>query len=236
MNYFTFNGESSADYGVYVGGQSTYTTPARSYTSYTITGRNGALIKDNGRFENVSISYGLVITEEFASKAAEVEAWLKAPTSYCRLEDTYHSEYYRMAVCTDAISFETTTFNRMGKTEITFNCKPQKWLKSGENAVRFTAAGTLSNPTRFPALPLIRVYGTGKGTVTVGNQTISISGISEYVDIDCELQDCFKGTANCNSAVTLGDEGFPTLESGDTGISFSGKVTAVEVTPRWWTI
>ena len=96
-----------------------------------------------------------------------------------------------------------------------------------------TASGTISNPTLFEAKPLIRVYGTGK--LEVGSETITISkGATEYIDIDCDIQDCYEGSENRNGLVTLTD--FPTLASGDTGIKLGSGITKVEITPRWWTV
>ena len=55
IHFLIYNGESSANYGLLVGGQKSYDTPKRDVTKYSITGRNGDLIKDNGRFENVKL-------------------------------------------------------------------------------------------------------------------------------------------------------------------------------------
>ena len=103
-----------------------------------------------------------------------------------------------------------------------------------ETPTIFTAAGTITNPTDFESKPLIRVYGTGSGTVTIGNQIITLTGISEYIDIDSVLMDCYKGTLNCNNLVRLSE--FPKLKPGPTGISFTGDITSVEITGRWWTL
>lgn len=97
-----------------------------------------------------------------------------------------------------------------------------------------TSGSTVMNPTLFPSLPLLHVIGSGAGTVTVGNQIITLSNIDGYVDIDSKLMDCYKGLVNCNSDVVL-DE-FPKLKPGTTAISWTGGVTAVWVTGRWRTL
>lgn len=81
------------------------------------------------------------------------------------------------------------------------------------------------------AKPLIRVY--GKGIVQIGKQTIEIlKAPTEYIDIDCDIQDCFEGTVNRNSYVSLTD--FPVLGPGSNGITLGTGITKVEITPRWW--
>lgn len=236
MNYFVFNGEPSSDYGVYIGGQGTYNAPQRDVKKYSIPGRNGDLMLDNGRFFNISVSYPVVIMREFSERAEAFNAWLKSQSGYVRLEDTYHPESYRLAHCTEGIVYDTYKQNRIGKTIVTFDCKPQRYLKSGDLVKEYTAAGAIKNPTRFDSLPIIVVYGSGNGTVTIGNETIAITGINEYITIDSENQDCYKGTLNENQKVTLGPSGFPKLHPGDNGISFSGGVTKVEVKGKWWTV
>lgn len=243
INYFIFNGESSLDYGVYIGGQGTYNAPQRDVKKVSIPGRNGDLIMDNGRYLNTQVAYNIVVMDEFKDKTDAIRAWLSQPTTYVRLEDTYHPEEYRMAMLTGGIEFETSAFNRTGKATVTFDCKPERFLKTGERSETFYKASGVSyinNPTRFYSKPLIRVVGaslsSSNGSVTIGNQIITLTGIDGYVDIDCALMDCFKGTQNANSQVTLGTAGFPALPPGKTGISMSGNILNVEITGRWWTI
>lgn len=234
INYFTFNGESSLDYGVYVGGQGTFNAPQRDVSKIVIPGKNGDLIKDNGRWLNIEVPYNVVIMDDFVEKADDIRNWLCSPIGYARLEDTYNPDYYRMARLAEAIDFETAAFNNAGKTTIIFDCKPQRFLKSGEALVQMTNGGTIVNPTRYESRPLIRIVCSGNGTVTVGNFVITLSGISTYVDIDSETQDCYAGTTSLNNKVSLSN-GFPVL-SGSISISWTGSVTAVSIAGRWYTL
>lgn len=241
INSFTFNGISTADYGLYVGGQKTFNSPQRDITKVSIPGRNGDLVRDNGRFMNIPIAYTVVIMphsipSDFATMAEDFKSLLLSTKGYKRLEDTYQPAYYRMAAFNDVLEFETGAYNLHGKTQVIFDCMPQLWLKEGETAQTFSGAGTINNPTAFDAKPLIRVYGSGDCTVTIGNQIITLEDVDGYVDIDSETMNCYNGTENCNSQVTLGSQGFPVLPHGNTGIDFGGGTTSVEITPRWWTV
>lgn len=98
----------------------------------------------------------------------------------------------------------------------------------------YDGATQIYNPTLFDALPLIRVYGAG--TVDIGGVEVTVASSNyEYIDIDCDIMDCFHGTDNCNSLVSFSGNDFPTLPSGVTAISLDG-VTKVEITPRWWMV
>lgn len=234
IHYLIYNGESSADYDLLVGAQNTFNAPKRSVTKYMIPGRNGDLIKDNGCFENISVPYTVVCKSGFENLADSISAWLKSPTSYCRLEDSHHPEYYRMGLVTDAITYTTGALNHSAKATVTFDCKPQKWLTEGERVEKFTSAGTIFNPTKFASKPLIKVYGNGQSTLKIGDYSMSLN-LQAYVTIDSELMDCTRGNMNMNSYVVLAS-GFPELKSGMNLITFTGGITSIEITGRWWTI
>ena len=57
MNSFTFNGISSADMGLIVENKDIYSLPARDISLVSVPGRNGDVIIDNNRWQNVTISY-----------------------------------------------------------------------------------------------------------------------------------------------------------------------------------
>lgn len=245
INYFIFNGESSLDHGIYVGGQATFDAPQRDVSKISIPGRNGDLIQDNGRFLNIQVTYNIVVMKEFRNRTAEIRSWLKSVTSYARLEDTYNPDYYRMGVCTGSIEFEPSAFNLTGKAKITFDCKPERWLKSGENTI---SLGDLSwmgtsiyNPTDFASKPLIRVYANGSVIINISKNTksykMTITDVSDYIDIDCDIMDCYKGALNQNNKVTL-TNGFPKIEPGTNIISIDegSEQASVDIIPRWWTV
>lgn len=225
----TIGGRNLADFGVYISGEGTYNAPERSITEEIVPGRNGSLIIDNGRYQNIEVSYPAFIIRDFPRNMAGLRSYLASLRGYSRLEDSYHPDEYRMAALSGGIDVQTSGYmNREGQFTLTFNCKPQRFLRSGEYAIPVTSGATVYNPTLFDAKPLIRVY--GKGSITVNGETMEWSGSSEYVDIDCDIQDCYYMGANMNNYVT-GD--FPVLSPGDNVIAFTGS-TSVRITPRWW--
>ena len=108
------------------------------------------------------------------------------------------------------------------------------WSDAGDVTVEYGIDPTcIVNPTQQTALPVIRVY--GYGTLTVGSETITIAQhANAYIDIDCEIMDCYCGAVNCNSLVSFSSHEFPKLPAGVTHIAYSGNITKVEVTPNWW--
>ena len=230
-NWITFGGTDCRTYKVYISGNGTFNSPERDTSTVSIPGRNGDMILDNGRYKNVSIKYPAFIADTFNTNMQNFRNAMLSKIGYQRLEDTYHPDEFRLARYKGTLNVKPLKSLVAGEFDITFDAKPQRYLKSGETAVEFTAAGTISNGTLMTALPLIRASGTG--TLTIGTVTITITAAVGYTDIDCETQEAYKGNTNCNANITLTSGAFPSLAPGANSVSFTG-LTKVEITPRWW--
>ena len=228
----TYDGTDLKTYGIYVSGEDSWAKPAPDITRTTVPGRSGDLITFNNRYENVDIVYHLGIVADFNENFSNFIGFLLKSPGYKKLVDSYHPDVYRMAMVESSIAPEMTVRNREGLFDVAFNCKPQTYLISGDTATTFTSSGTITNPTPFKAKPLLRVYGTG--SLSVGGRTISISTNSSYTDIDCDLQDAFRGSTNCNGNITLQSGDFPELSAGSNTITLGSGITRVVITPRWW--
>lgn len=231
INFIVFNGKKLKDYGVFISGEAVFNAPKRDTTSVTVPGRNGALTLDNGRYENITLKYPAFIVRDFKDRVSELRNFVLTQSGYQRLEDTYHPDEYRLARWSTDFSVKPDEELLAGEFDLTFDCYPQRFLKSGENAIEITSSTTIINEQMTTALPLVRAYGTG--TFTINGVTVQITSASSYTDIDCDLQECFKDTlaTNCNGNVVLTT--FPELKPGENTISMSG-ISKLEITPRWW--
>ena len=228
-----YDGINLLDYGVHVSAEGTYNAPPRSITEEVIPGRNGTLIIDNGRYENRVVTYPAYILDDLEENMTALRSFLLKHTSYARLEDTFHPYEFYLAMPVDGIDVETSgRYNREGQFNLSFNCKPQRWLKIGEETLVFTDSGDVYNPTPFTAKPLLRVY--GNGVIHIGDTTLEINTEAEYVDIDCEIEDCYSNGTNQNPYVTVDD--FPKFPSGQSNITLEDGITRINVVPRWWTL
>lgn len=237
MGFIIYNGKSSKEVDLEVETYPAYTSPKRSYEKISVPGRNGDLIIDNGSWENVVRTYSVSVgslTRDYTEMVNKVSEWLHSSCTYCRLEDSYEPEYYRLAVFLDEIEF-SNIYHQGAQAELSFDCKPQRFLKVGDDVITITKQTIIVNPTSFESSPIITVYGTGAGVLTVGNYRVNISAINTAVVIDSQLQDAYYQTANKNNTVTL-ERGFPRIPPGNTTIGFSGAISKVEVIPKWFTI
>lgn len=233
--YLTFGGHDSRTYGVYISGQGTFNSPARAYEMQPVPGRNGDLIGNDRRFENIEVTYPAFVYTNFRTAITNWRNILLSQEGYQRLIDTYHPDEYRLATFIGPLEVEAEANNKAGQFDLTFNCKPQRFLLSGDTVQIFTGNGSITNPTLFPAKPLIRIYGTGK--VGIGSNAITVTyAPGSYTDVDCEMMDAYFGATNCNRFVRIQNNDFPTLPAGTTGITLQNGVTKVEITPRWWRV
>lgn len=237
MRKFWFDDQCCADFGLIASGSGTFNSPQRDVDTISIPGRNGDLIIDNGRYKNISVFYPVFICHDFAERVQEARNWLLSKDGYKRLEDDYDPYHYRMAAFNGPVDFDMKFLNRIGEATLKFDCKPQRFLKLGEHPVRLSSGATLHNPTAFAALPLITVYGSAAGDLIIGDVTVQIKELTDQITLDCELQDAYRHVGdgapeNKNSSIYA--PSFPTLVAGNNKIIFSGGITGVTITPRWW--
>lgn len=228
-------GTASDDVRVVVEHYPAQPLPTRKLEAVSVPGRNGDVLFIENAFENIEQEYDIYVSAErprLPVVARAVAAWLYGSAGYQRLEDSYDLDHYRIAYYEGPTDIENV-LNRFGRATIAFNCKPQRYLKAGENAVQLTAAGELRNPTAFDALPLLRIYGSGEGALNIGAYSVTVSDIDGYIDIDCETQNAYKGGENLNAGVAFSPD-CPRLVPGVSAVSWSGGVTSIQITPRWW--
>ena len=232
MHQFIYNGRSSADFGLILSGEDTGKKAVPELERTAIPGRNGDLLLSNRRYGNVSLTYHIGIQRGFADKYGAFMNFLLQEPGYHRLEDSYHPDYYRMAVLDKQINPKLAYQNYSGSFDLTFSCMPQQYLKSGERLQVLTGSGTVFNPTIYDAKPLLRIY--GRGRLTVGDEQVTVTENDSFIDLDCELEDAFRDTVNLNGCIELSSGDFPVLKPGSTSITFGSGITKVELIPRWW--
>lgn len=255
INYIVYNGESSLDHNVYVSGNQTFDSPEKEITRVSVPGRNGDLLITTGRFKNVTLRYKAIIIpdSDYQSTVEGIRDWLLKNNGYVRLEDTYSPNEYRLASFVGPINF-TTYLLQAGETELEFDCKPQRFLKTGDedHTIIINTSGIskyeITNPTSYAALPRIRVEFSGEcsitfkykgyGTTDIWTNTVTIkpgTTSADHVIMDSDTMICTNDSnANLNKICAIGD--FLTLDAGLTEVTWTGSISSIKVIPRWWRI
>ena len=240
MTSFTYNGQSSADFGLHIQSKNVFSAPEYDAEFTSVPGRSGDIINSNRRFANIKVTYTVFLarknTADLAAVMRDIKGWLYSePDRYHELTDSYDYGYFRYGVISGSLDIEEQ-LNKIGSFTATFNCKPYKYSFAGQQVLAADdSALAVTNPTAFESRPYIKLYGSGAVTLNIssGGSTNSwtISDIDEYIEIDCELMNCFKGTDLKNDTVTGND--FPVLKPGENVIACTGNVRRLEIIPRW---
>lgn len=231
MRNLIFNNTDLSTFNVFVDGSQMFDTPEKDVTFFPIPGKNGDLSISNDRFSNIDISINCFIRENFIENYNNLMNFLYSQEGYKRLEYSAEDEIFRMGAFVKGIQPDTGVFLKYGTFTLVFNCKPQKWLKTGEIDRRVTSTRVLNNPTLFDSKPLLVV--TGTGTINVNDSELVLAQNTSQVYIDCELEDAYEGTINRNNDLTI-TNGFPRMKPGNNTITVTG--CTVDVFGRWWRI
>jgi predicted phage tail component-like protein len=231
MNYFEFNGVRSSDFGLIISGKDIYSAPAPDVSFVSVPGKNGDVLIDNARFNNVTVSY-TVAFRNVKSRAAAIKLWL-CRVGYYVLIDTYQPAYFRMASFSSNLKIDELIEN-VGQAQISFNCKPFMYSFAGQETITLTEPWTVINPEAFLCLPYIKIIGSGDITLFIGAHAYAIRSVESYIELDSELMAAYKGSVLCNEKINFTE--FPVLSPGESNISWTGAVTQIEIVPRWRTV
>lgn len=224
------------DHNIYITEVRTFGAPERDVTFQSVPGRSGDLTLDNGRWKNVEIVYGCAIPTDFTTFFSGFKAALAGLVGYLRIEDTIEPDVFRMGLLSGSVDAGVVRRGLAGTFDIHINCKPQKYLKSGEESQTLVKAGIINNAWGGTAKPLITVYGTGPGNLYVGNCTVAIKALSDRITLDCDQMNAYLQTENGleNKNRDIYAPVFPELAPGETALYWDGGITHIDCIPRWW--
>ena len=198
----------------------------------TIPGRNGDLIWETGSYENRSGSASCFCLQKDVEKAiSSAGRFLMGKKGYRRLETSDDPDHYWMARVENSPQI-AMRLRTLAPFDIGFDCKPQRFVKSGENAIVFQENGFLFNQYGQIALPFITIYGQGTGILTIGDCLVEVKTLEGVLYLDSDTQNAYNDNGNQNMNINAAV--FPVLPDGDIEIGFSGGIERVEIIPRWW--
>lgn len=229
---FYLDGVDAASVGIHLQKPIVFSEAIPNIESKTIPGRNGSLIFDTGSYGNRSGSAScFCLQEDVETAISSAGRFLMRGKGYRRLETSDDPNHYWMARVENSPQIEIR-LRVLAPFNIVFDCKPQRFVKSGENKTSFTASGSISNQYGQTALPLITLYGSGTGTLTIGSCVVEVKNMDGVLYLDSYTQNAYNNNGNQN--MNINAPTFPTLPDGETQIAFSGGIERIEIVPRWW--
>lgn len=245
MGVIIFDGQSSRDHGIIVEEFPALNHGAKRGEAYQLAGRNGTLYREDETYDNYVQAYSVAIKEgrhrRADLRAADIAAWLLGSSGFCRLEDSFEPEYYKMARFAGPLNI-AQIMGRYGRCTLEFDCLPERWLKEGEKPLNLASNSVVFNPTSFTAKPLITISKNGAINLQVDGTTIlevASLGQSATVVIDCDACTIKAGGfGDLYSATTFYTtyNDFPTIKPGRHTISVDGGADTISVVPRWYVL
>lgn len=208
----------------------------RKMTVTPIAGSNREQVEMEDAWNTYEQPYSMFVgdgSEDCIQPMIDEVARVLNKTGWQVLLDDYEPEIYRLAYYKGGLDVENR-YTRLGKFNISFVCRPERFLISGNTETVVNSGDKLFNPTAYNAKPMIHITGSGNGTMSVNGTTIAFTNIGDYLNLDCEEQNCYRlPNENRNDRMT---GKFPVLGSGDNLITYSGGISSVTITPKWFVI
>lgn len=189
----------------------------------TIPGRNGYLTQSDGAYE------GEIKEVSYDFKGANIDDLKKWLTGYGKVRFSNEPDRYYKARIINKISLEQIV-ELLHTGLIQFDCQPFGYLLVGDEIIELTKPEVIYNPGTIYSEPYIKIYGNGDITLKVNDNSLIIKEVNEYVEIDTELDEIYKGTTSWENNAS-GDT--PIFSGEDISIDWIGNVTKIEIIPHW---
>lgn len=231
--HIVYRDVSTAQFPISIKNINYLSTPSRKITEYEIPGRDGKLYIDEGTFDNFTLEVEIFIKargQKLVDICRQINRWLLTDFKKRKLSISNIPDYYYIAIVKDGIDVKKATGNN-GECTIKFICEPLKRSVYGDDIVTiYNNNTTIYNQEGFKTQPYLKIFGSGNVTVSIGGRDLILKNIQEYIEVDTELQNCFKDNVNQNHKMY---SDFPFLSPGENVISWQGNVNKIELKPRY---
>lgn len=224
MDYFIFNGTSSATYDIIVKKMPPITAPKRSIETISVDGRSGTLHIDNGTYEAYNITIECIITD--LSKLNTIKGWL---TGIGTIEFSNNLNVVYDCVVKNQIDF-SKYLTVLREFPLQLELQPIGKDKTETTVTKTTSPTTFTVGGTICVSPKLEIKGTGEATITLNGTTFTISDLDNTATIvDCDLMNVTKSSSQANDQF-VGP--FPSLIVGTNSISWTGTVSEVKIKYR----
>lgn len=224
--FFVYNGVSSKQFNIGIKTAPIRTIPERRVNTIEVPFRDGSFTLDTGTYGTFTIDFECLVVGSFTPQhIRKIKRWLSEPFGKLQVSDELELEYEAKMI--NKVDFEELVDNT-GSFLVTFECQPYGHYRQGLCLHSVSNNTEIHNETDTIALPYMKIYGSGDITVTLNGEPITFKGVSEYIEVDSELMECFKDNSLLNDKM-IGN--FPIFRVGvNTIVSNASKI---DILPRW---
>lgn len=229
LSYIYFNNEKSSDLDLII--EKTPNIPSSSIKYEPIEIDGGETLTKIKGFNDITLTFEFAYfaePEEYFMKKSMIDTWLLNSIGEYLVYSLDNFTAYRVKQV--SIENTTTTSRILRHFSVTFTCTGLKYMTSGLKPIEVANGATINNFGSYEAKPLLKIYGSGNITISIGGKSFTINNVSSYVSVDSEIKECYKDSTNKGKDM-VGD--WPILPIGLNTISWTGTVSKIEITPRW---
>lgn len=236
VSYMIFNGINSLDVkGITLSTMPTPSTPSRRVVRTSIAGRNGDLriLENDITGQDVYDSMEKTVKMFYYGTDYDlIKRWLRGTD---KLILSNQPDRYFKASIDNIIPFERLIQQKaVHAFTIAFSYYPYAFLTSGDKPIIYnptiTTWETVLMNDYDVSLPHLRIYARGDIGMTVNGVETDFYSVDGYIEIDSDLQQCYKGAQNLGMNMS-GD--YPVLVQGENIIQFTGNIQQLVLTPKW---
>ena len=231
---FFLDGVDARSVGIHLQNPIQFSEPVPIVKVESIPGRNGNIIYETGAFENRTGDAECFVMDrdDVMRSITDANKFLLSKRGYRRLETSDDNAHFWLARVENGARIEQR-LRALAPFEISFDCKPQRFLKNGDAKIVLTDDQEIYNDYGFDALPLIAVQCTNGGSFYFNDVFVQIlPPYNGVIYLDSETQNAYNDIGNQNNNVVA--PSFPVLKAGANDIVFYSNIQKMEIIPRWW--
>jgi len=217
-----FNNNTSINLNLFLEEYPSIPISNEEYEEVSVEGRNGNLFINKNTYPNKEIPFTFtILSEEIDIDFDEVYEWLAEIEDNRMIFGREDRCYKVKKILFGNLKKE---FRSIGEFDITFICEP-----FSQNLDLTTHEIIVNNFSFYyggnaPSEPLIKVFGSGNIQLTINEETMIISDVTDYVEVDSELMQVRNLDLTSKEDI-IGD--YALFTKGQNTISFSGTVTRI---------
>ncbi|NFH48826.1 phage tail protein [Clostridium sporogenes] len=218
---FVWKGIHSNEKGLKIISLPNITTPEKREEKIIIPGRDGYLTQSDESYE------GEVKPVEFDyldDRFDGIKQWLTGSGEVIFSNEP--DRYYKARIINKLDL--ARVLEKFHSGIIQFDCQPFGYLQ--DESIQIITQTTIYNQTNVNSQPYIKIYGNGYATLKINNEIIKFTNISDYIELDSEMMECYKSNVPLNHLM-IGN--FPIFQVGGNNISWTGNISKIEIIPRW---
>ncbi|MCR1933520.1 phage tail family protein [Clostridium tepidum] len=218
---FVWKGIHSNEKGLKIISLPNITTPEKREEKIIIPGRDGYLTQSDGSYEG---EVKPVEFDYFDDRFDDIKQWLTGSGEVIFSNEP--DRYYKARIINKLDL--ARVLEKFHSGIIQFDCQPFGYLQ--DELIEITNSTTIYNQANVNSQPYIKIYGNGDATLKINNEIIKFTNISDYIELDSEMMECYKSNVPLNHLM-IGN--FPIFQVGENNISWTGNISKIEIIPRW---